>query len=264
MIGGPSRSGKSTLAELVVRERLRGSILKGLFPIQKIPIGARDIHLLGKTISADQPISDNPDNSYIKDFDISLSITTLMDSQKNGLLIVLPTDYIRSLIRRIIVGKDVGLGAVTFECKQSFLISNELAAPNEIEVTVPRLDQVPVGQNAEDFVAWKVIVSLLEDYDQENVCDIIVEGVAVTPEEVYGLRLRNLDMKSVFLGYNDYAAYRAMVPFSEAEKQKREVELKTLVAEADRLKQKVEKLNYAYFDMTKTSMDQVVSKLLNS
>jgi len=52
----------------------------------------------------------------------------------------------------------------------------------------------------ENNLPWEMVVGLIDRYDHKNI-PLIVEGVVITPERVKNLKLRNLELRAVFVGF---------------------------------------------------------------
>jgi 2-phosphoglycerate kinase len=169
-------------------------------------------------------------------------------------LIILPTDFIRSIIRSALIGNaPINVGAFAFNGAASY--GEHQSWPIE------------VNNLNEDALAWRCAVSLINNYDAANRHDVLLEGVAITPEEVNALKLKNLILKVVFVGYNneshadniiahakeahDYI-YGEMLRSGKGDAYVRE-NIKNDIKRSDEIKLQAEKLGYAYFDATKAA-----------
>jgi hypothetical protein len=52
----------------------------------------------------------------------------------------------------------------------------------------------------EDQLPWEMMVGIINRYDNKNI-PLILEGVVITPERIKNLKLDNLIIKTVFVGF---------------------------------------------------------------
>lgn len=160
-------------------------------------------------------------------------------AQRQSLGVEIKTDYIRAAIRHVLVGevprKDIN--RVTF-C--GIATYQETDRPkNEGTVPIGRIDQ------GEDDLAWLGVLGLLlQIYDGKGV-DVLVEGVAITPERVYELqpKLKKLQIKNpAFIGYSN-----------GPEEPKH----------TEELKKQAEQFGYGYFDRKDRALEQHVQAVVD-
>lgn len=72
----------------------------------------------------------------------------------------------------------------------------------------------------ENEFTWKTIVGLINHYDRHLKKDVplIIEGVAITPERVNSLQLKNTDIKAAFLGCTEMAFLENILEYSKKHK----------------------------------------------
>lgn len=66
-----------------------------------------------------------------------------------------------------------------------------------------------------DDLAWNMASSLIKSYDRKNTADILVEGVAITPRRIWRLKLKNLNVRAVFLGYSHRSHAASIIEHSK-------------------------------------------------
>jgi len=278
IIGGPAKVGKSAITgKIKGRESsitpspndICRPIVKNIFT-KEVPANIERVTYKGTiTFGPHEP-------EEIKPFDISFPlVSSIARSTRKG-LIELPTDYIRAVIRLIFVGENRGLSAIAFEGETTLLSSNGEKIP-------PKQFKIP--SQGEDDNAWNALVGLINDYDRENQNDVLIEGVAITPERVSELKLTNLDKKAVFIGYSNAELYaQRRITYAKEFKDKEpnnydwpaiqakgeEQHMQDILREArDRvpqnaaLKERAEGLDIPYFDLTEKSFDEHVQAVMN-
>jgi hypothetical protein len=194
-IGGQSRAGKSQAARKIrerflfvtpTPEELCRPILRYLF-VDDIPAGTD--HMIFKGVATFGPETARQSHDF--DFFVSTSEASAPNKAAD-MLIELPTDYIRFVIRMIFAGGNFGLSAIGFEGESTFVAADG---------SVLRKQRIHIDIQGEDPVAWRALNGLLIDYDGRNENNILVEGVALAPENVRKLRLKNLGLRAVFTGF---------------------------------------------------------------
>ncbi len=56
---------------------------------------------------------------------------------------------------------------------------------------------------SQEELTWKTIQGLIQYYDHNENRSLIIEGMAITPERVKSLNLKNMKLKAVFVGFTD-------------------------------------------------------------
>ncbi|MCE9643846.1 hypothetical protein K8Q93_01185 [Candidatus Parcubacteria bacterium] len=69
----------------------------------------------------------------------------------------------------------------------------------------------------ENNLPWEMIVGLIHRYDHKNI-PLIIEGVVITPERVKNLKLENLKLQAVFVGFTEEAHIEKIIQYGQAEK----------------------------------------------
>ncbi len=180
-------------------------------------------------------------------------------------LMILPTDFIRSIIRNALVG-NAPINVSTFTFKGTAIYGQNQAWPIE------------VNDMGEDALAWRCAVGLIENHDWSNQHDVLMEGVAITPEGAHALKLNNFALKAVFIGYNneshaesiiahakqkmDYV-YGEMLRSGKSDAYVRE-NIKGDIQRSNEVRKRAKKLGYPYFDATEhSSFEEHVQAVLN-
>ena len=146
-------------------------------------------------------------------------IAEKMTERKRGFLIKLHTDRIRDSVKSIIrYGPQKTAPGdsreITFEfptmCKQ----------PTEKKSLTIKFTR---NDGDEDAYGWLGVTNMINFYDQNNECDILVEGVAVEPKLIRELKLENLIIKGVFIGFGrdpiiNESIIKSIVDYSTKEK----------------------------------------------
>lgn len=212
ILGGLARTGKSTIAAGIRQKRLFVTpspddlchpIVKNIFA-KELPPNTEGMTFEGVAIY------DASQQKKPFDFSVPIALSAAKVTEKN-LLIELPTDYIRFIIRMIFAGENRGLSGMGFEGEASFTGGDKTSKrPIKIEY------------QGEDLNAWNALTGIIADYDRQNENDILIEGVAIKPDKIKELALENLAVKAAFLGYNDEAYATPLLAYlqTEAEKKK--------------------------------------------
>lgn len=69
----------------------------------------------------------------------------------------------------------------------------------------------------ENNLPWEIIVGLIHRYDHKNI-PLIIEGVVITPERVKSLKLKNLELRAVFVGFTDNSYIEKIIGHGLVEK----------------------------------------------
>jgi hypothetical protein len=123
----------------------------------------------------------------------------------------------------------------------------------------------------EDFNAWLCTTGIINSHENLNQSDILIEGVAVTPEGVSNLKLKNLDIKAAFIGYNDISYAEVIIEYEMkykdwiyghcqgSEKAIREYVIKNAPAEIEKslgFAKQAQEFSYRYFDAVKLPFEE--------
>lgn len=180
-------------------------------------------------------------------------------------LMVLPTDFIRSIIRNALVGA-APINVSTFTFKGAAAYGENQAWPIE------------VNDMGEDALAWRSAVGLIERYDRVNQQDLFLEGVAITPEGAHALKLNNFTLRAAFIGYNneshaesilihakenkDYIYYEMMQSGKGDEYVKENI--KGDIQRSNEIREQAKQFGYPYFDATEhASFEEHVQAVVN-
>lgn len=69
----------------------------------------------------------------------------------------------------------------------------------------------------EDVILWEMLVGLILRYDHLNI-PLIVEGVVLTPERINSLKLKNLELRVVFVGFSSDEFSEQAIEYSKQSK----------------------------------------------
>lgn len=126
----------------------------------------------------------------------------------------------------------------------------------------------------EDELPWELLIGLIGRYDRQNV-SIVVEGVVFTPERVRSLKLKNLELKAVFVGFTTDEFIEQIIEYGKQTKDwvydsivendgSEDVIKKTLADEQKKnleLKARALKYGYKFFDIEVDSFDVYKNKV---
>jgi hypothetical protein len=121
-----------------------------------------------------------------------------------------------------------------------------------------------VRLKGEDELAWTAVKGIIETYDRKNIVDVLVEGLAATPERLHQLKLKNLRLKAIFVGYSKPSHAAAILNYTRAKRDWVSVWLKEQggdislldkwvakgIRKNKKLKRSAEKFGYRYFDLS--------------
>ena len=69
----------------------------------------------------------------------------------------------------------------------------------------------------EDELTWKAVLGLINHYDRKDI-PLVIEGIAVTPERVNDLKLKNLQIRAAFVGFTDVSYLETMIAHAHIKK----------------------------------------------
>ncbi len=69
----------------------------------------------------------------------------------------------------------------------------------------------------ENNLPWEMVVGLIHRYDHKNI-PLIIEGVVITPERVKNLKLDNLELRAVFVGFTEETHIEKIIEHGLTEK----------------------------------------------
>jgi 2-phosphoglycerate kinase len=279
ILGGPAKVGKSTLTERIQHERhgirpapndLCRPIVRSLF--------AKDVPDHTETISYKGTLTFGPSGAEeTRPFHLSFSVASShVKAAEDNSLIELPTDYIRSIIRLIFVGENRGLSAIAFTGTTTFIDGSK----HEIGTT-----PIAIGSQGEDANAWNALVGLIDEYDRANRGDVVIEGVAISPDRVHALAVTNLSKRVVFIGYSNAESYvQSRIEYAktakdsavnnydwpEIQRKGEEMFKKELLSDAQAqvpknavLEEQARALGYEYFDIIKRPFDEHIKTAMS-
>jgi 2-phosphoglycerate kinase len=121
-------------------------------------------------------------------------------------LVVIPTDAIRAALRKVLIGESrVSVERISFRSAATYRRPGSLRKRRIVRVRKTK---------REDDLAWIGVRGLIETYDRKNMVDVLLEGIAITPERIGRLKLKNLKVRAVFLGYSSISHGAAMLAYS--------------------------------------------------
>jgi 2-phosphoglycerate kinase len=170
--------------------------------------------------------------------------------------ITIQTDAVRAAMRKVLIGESY----VAVE-KMRISVYATLHRHGSLTAYTKNHTQRPKG---EDDLAWAGVLGLIETYDRKDSADVIIEGVAITPERIHALTLKNLSVRAAFIGYGDSAHLQAILAYSEKKKDWVHTSIKEHggdashvtkwardgVVKSRKLKKHAEEFGYGYFDVS--------------
>ena len=182
--------------------------------------------------------------------------------------ITIQTDAIRNAIRKVLVGeayvavKDIKVSTRTTFHRPGNLKKFAIARTRHFK--------------GEDEFTWAGVLGLIEAYDRKNKTDVIIEGVAITPQKVHALKLKNLRTRAAFVGYSNTSHLQTILAHSAAEKDWIQTSIKEHgggtshltkwfreeVAKGRRIQKFARKFHYGYFDAGERPFRQHVAAVV--
>lgn len=194
--------------------------------------------------------------------------TVTMKLMRRRRLVVFSTDTIRRTIRGVLTGEpNRGVERVTF---RGYVTIREPGNKKLRKIPFGRKDQ------SEDDLAWEGARAIIMGYDRPGRGDLLVEGVAVTPERVYALKLKNLKVRAAFFGYSKESHLDSILAYSKKRKdriykwihehggddsQVRKWVEKGIVT-SKQLQKSARKFGYRYFDISGRPFREHVANVL--
>jgi 2-phosphoglycerate kinase len=170
--------------------------------------------------------------------------------------ITIQSDAIRAALRKVLIGEShVSVRKLHINARAAFQRPGNL--------TMHTVNHV-VDTKDEDELAWIGIIGILETYDRTNSADVIVEGIAVTPERLHALKLKNLAVRAAFIGYNSESHLEAMIDFARKQKDWVHTSIEERggdtshvaewvregIVKSKKMERAAKKFGYGYFDIT--------------
>jgi 2-phosphoglycerate kinase len=190
--------------------------------------------------------------------------TVFNEMRKRHDMITIQADAIRAGIRKALIGES----RVTIE-KLHIATRATFRRPGNLKLhTVNRIQ----NPKSEDDFSWLGILGLIEGYDRKNTTDVIIEGIAVKPKRVHGLKLKNLKIRAAFIGYNDISHLKAILAHSKQQKDWVHTSIKEHggdtshieagvrrgIKHSEKTERLAKKFGYGYFDVTARPFKQHV------
>jgi len=179
-------------------------------------------------------------------------------------LVIVSTDVIRAAVRKVLIGESrVSIEEINFKGKATF------RRPGDLKVHKVTFEK---SSDKDDELAWAGTLGLIETYDRKNNVDVLIEGIAVTPERVSRIKLKNLAIRAVFIGYGDESHADSVIAYSKKEGDWVQTWLKEHdgddtnvkdwlrkgVVKSKRVEKLAKKFGYGYFDITKRPFKEQV------
>ncbi len=106
-------------------------------------------------------------------------------------MLAFSTDALREGLRNVFVGESyLGIEKLSFSGEVTFLRAREKNSQHKQFSYHP----------SEDELTWQAVLGLINHYDRKNI-SIALEGIALTPERIKSLRLKNLEVRAIFVGF---------------------------------------------------------------
>ncbi len=70
----------------------------------------------------------------------------------------------------------------------------------------------------QEELTWNTIKGLISYYDRKGGVPLIIEGMAITPERVKSLSVKDLEIRAVFLGFTDESYFEKIFEYSNDKK----------------------------------------------
>lgn len=183
-------------------------------------------------------------------------------------LIIISTDVIRTGIKDLLIGELKGYprkigfkSVVTFQEQGSLKLRKKTFARTAL---------------SEDDLAWIGMQGIIQTYDRPGKSDLLIEGIAITPERIHALKLKSFIVKAVFVGYSDPSHVASILDYSQKKKdwvykwiQERRGKtsdvnnwVKKGIVSSAKMEKAAKKFGYKYFDVTKRPFKKHVTAVL--
>jgi hypothetical protein len=194
--------------------------------------------------------------------------TVLQKLMRRRGAVIVQTDGIRAAIRRALFGH-----AYLAVEKMRINVQATFHKPGSLKKYTIDRTQVPKG---EDALAWEGVLGLIESYDRKNAADVIVEGVAATPERVHKLKLKNLRLCAVFIGYENVSHFQSVLAYANKKKDWVYTSIKEHggdtahifqgvkdgIVKSRRIRKSAQRFGYGYFDVSTRRFREHVAEVL--
>lgn len=180
---------------------------------------------------------------------------------------MLSTDGIRFGINNIFLDEsDISMEKISFKGVATF------RRPGSLKIHKIKFEKIDQDR---DDLAWLCARGIIHGHDRANKSDMLVEGIAVTPERVHQLKLKNLTIRAAFIGYNNESHLSTIMAYSKKKKDwvyrwiqehdGDDAHVKKW-AQKERVKsvameKLAKKFGYAYFDVTKRPFKEHVAAI---
>ncbi|CAN5684788.1 hypothetical protein BH11PAT2_BH11PAT2_03930 [soil metagenome] len=125
-------------------------------------------------------------------------------------MIAINSDAVREGVRQAIIGEvGISINQLTITGDVTFHRSGESENISH--------DKHFSYQITQEELTWKTLVGLIMYYDRKNI-PVLIEGMAITPESIKDLKLENLKLKAVFLGYLDNSQFDSVLEYANQHK----------------------------------------------
>ncbi|HEY5221356.1 MAG TPA: hypothetical protein VIJ29_04450 [Candidatus Paceibacterota bacterium] len=193
---------------------------------------------------------------------------------RKGSMLPISADAIRSGTRNLLIGEyRTSMEKISFKTIATF---RRAGSSKIYKKRFGRNDQ------SEDELAWESVIGLIHAYDGKpgkGGYHLLVEGVAVTPEHLKALKLKNLNIKAAFIGYSHPSHVESIL--THAKKKKDWVHqwikegwgneadvhgwVRTGIIQSAKMKKMSKRFGYGYFDVAELPFEkhvQAVTKYL--
>lgn len=183
-------------------------------------------------------------------------------------VILISTDTIRAGIKNLLIGELKGYPKkIGFKSTVAFLEQGSL-----------KLRKKTFARSAlsEDDLAWIGMQGIIQAYDRPDKSDLLIEGIAITPERIHALKLKSFIVKAAFIGYSDPSHVASILDYSQKKKdwvykwiQERGGKtsdvndwVKNGIVASAKMERSAKKFGYNYFDVTKRPFKKHVAAVL--
>ncbi len=180
-------------------------------------------------------------------------------------IISVTTDSLRASVRNVLLDEPY----VTVE-EIAFNGTARFRRPGSLEIVEKKF----TSEANEDELTWKAVLGFINPYDRKDI-DVFVEGIAITPERVSKLQLKNLTPRAAFLGFSDPHYIDTIIKHAHEQKNwvytviqehgGDESEVRRWFAESLEKNKELERMakehGYQYFDASSKSFEEYISEV---